>query len=283
MYMYTAYGKGRLLSPFCAMKMKDTDLVLENWKSAPELRATFLDTGTIFAEFRNNSQNTIGIHEVSCQFTSEDWLKPSKFTNNKLVYLKPKNARVVQIDVKFDLKLKRGTNTYLISVKFKSDKSSKMKEQIFKRHGMNLIIDTKRDSNDEFFESHKDPQDTPLAKKLKFYLAKSGFKGFVAEEDARPGTELWGDKILPSIDQCKALIVIWTENSQINSKAIEREINYAKKKNKPIIPIIEGNLIVPKFISSKKEYSRFPKITDERLIEIVVNINRTYEMGGYEE
>ena len=265
------------------MKMKNNDLTLESCKSTPVLHATFLDEGVIFAEFRNNSQNTIEIHEVSCQFTSEDWLKPSKFTNNKLVYLKPKNAWVVQIDVKFGLELKMGTNTYSISVKFKYDRSSEMKEQIFKPHEMYLIIHTKRDSNDEFFESHKDPQDTPIAKKLKFYLAKSGFKGFVAEEDARPGTELWGDKILPSIDQCKALIVIWTENSQINSQSIKREINYAKKRNKPIIPIIEGNLTVPKFISTKKEYSRFPKITDEKLIEIVVNINRTYELGGYEE
>ncbi len=265
------------------MKTKNNDLVLESWKSSPKLLAAFLDTGTIFAEFRNNSQNTIKIHEISCQFTSEDGLKPSKFTNDKLIYLEPKNARVVTIDVKFGLELKKGTNIYLIFVKFKFDRSSKMKEQTFERHDQNLIITTKRDSDDEFFISHKDPQDTSIAKKLKFYLEKSGFKGFVAEEDTRPGIELWGAKILPSINQCKALIVIWTINSQKDSKAIKREIQYAKKKGKIIILIIEGNLTVPKFISSKKEYSRFPKITDESLIEIVVNINRRYESGDYEE
>ena len=265
------------------MKMKNNDLTLESCISTPVLHATFLDEGVIFAGFRNNSQNIIEIHEVSCQFTSEDGLESTKFTNNESVYLKPKNARTMQINVQFGLELKMGTNAYFISIKFKSDSSSIMEEQTFKHHGMNLIIHTKRDCDDEFFESHKDPQDTPIAQKLKFYLAKSGFRGFVAEEDTRPGIKLWDAKILPSIDQCKALIVIWTENSQTDPKTIEREIKHAKKKNKPIILIIEGDLKVPKIISSEEEYFQFQKITDKILIKIVTDIDKTYELGGYEK
>ena len=276
-------GEGRLLSSFCTMKINSNDLTLESYKSAPELNAAFLDKGVLFTEFRNNSQNIINLHEVSCQFTSEDGLMPAKFTNSELTYIKPKTTRTIQISVRFGLELKRGTNAYSICVKFKSDKLSRMKKQSFRQHGMNLIIHTKRDCNDEFFESHKDPQDTAIANRLKFYLAKSGFKGFVAEAERRPGINFWEDKVLPSIDQCKALIVIWTENSQNDPKVIKREINYAKKKNKPIILIIEGDLSIPKIISSKKEYFRFKKITDEVLIDVVTAINETYELGGYEK
>ena len=265
------------------MKINSNDLTLESYKSAPELNAAFLDKGVIFTEFRNNSQNIINLHEVSCQFTSEDGLMPAKFTNSELTYIKPKTTRTIQISVRFGLELKGGTNAYSICVKFKSDKLSRMKKQPFRQHGMNLIIHTKRDCNDEFFESHSDPQDTAIANRLKFYLAKSGFKGFVAEAERRPGIRFWEDKILPSIDQCKALIVIWTENSQSDPRIIKREISYAKKKNKPIILIIEGDLSIPKIISSKKEYFRFKKITDKVLIDIVTAINETYELGGYEK
>ena len=262
--------------------MKSNDLVLESCKSTPGLQVAFLDNGTIFAEFRNNSPNIIEIHEVSCQFTSEAWLKPTKFTNNEPIQLKPKNARTILIPVTFNLELKGGTNTYSISIKFKSSKSPIIQEQIFNQHGMYLIIHAKRDCHDEFFESHKAPQDTTIAKKLKFYLAKSGFKGFVAEAEIRPGIKLWDDKLLPSIDQCKALIVIWTKNSQKEPEVIEKEIKYAKEKNKPIVPIIVGNLQIPKIISPEDEYFRVKKITDKKLIDIVTDINKTYELGGYE-
>ena len=193
------------------MKIKNNDLTLESYKSAPRLHVTFLDEGVIFTEFRNNSQNTIELREVSCQFTSEEGLKPTKFTNNELAHVEPKTTHSIQIPVRFGLGLQGNTNSYFISIKFKSGKSSRMKKQTFKQHGMNLIIHTKRDCHDEFFESHKDPQDTTIASRLKFYLAKSGFKGFVAEEEARPGIRLWESKMMPSIDQCKALIVIWTK------------------------------------------------------------------------
>lgn len=265
------------------MKMKNHGLTLESYKSFPESHAAFLDEGIIFTEFRNNSQSIIEIHEVSCQFTSEDGLEPTKFTNDERVHLEPKNARTIQIPVNFGLELKMGTNAYTISVKFKPDGSSRMKNLPFNQHGMNLIIHPRRDLHDEFFESHKIPQDTPIAKKLKCYLEKSGFKGFVAEEDVRPGINLWDDKIYPSIDQCKALIVIWTKNSQRNQASIEREVKYAKEKNKPIIPIIERNLKVPKIISSEEEYFQVQKITDEDLIKIVTTINKRYESGDYEE
>ena len=265
------------------MKIKNHGLALESHTSVPELHAVFLDEGIIFTEFRNNSQNIIEIHEVSCQFTSEDGLKPTKFINDEHVYLKPKKTRIIQIPVNFGLELKMGTNAYTISVKFKPDGSSRMKNLPFSQHRMNLIIHPRRDFHDEFFESHKIPQDTPIAKKLKYYLEKSGFKGFIAEEDVRLGINLWDEKIYPSIDQCKALIVIWTKNSQKNKKSIEREIKYAKEKNKPIIPIIEGNLTVPKIISSEKEYFKVQKITDKDLIKIVTAINKRYESGDYEE
>ena len=262
--------------------MKNNDLTLESCKSVPSLHVTFLDTGVIFTEFRNNSEKIIEIHEASCQFTSEDGLRPTKFTNCKPAYLEPKNSHSIRIDVKFGLELKMGTNAYAISVKFKAG-LSRMKKQNFIQHEMNLIIHPKRALHDEFIESHKNPEDATITKKLKLYLEKCGFKGFVAEEELLPGIKLWEDKIYPAIDQCKALIVIWTKSSQTDPESIEREIIYAKKKNKPIIPIIEGELTLPEIISSEKEYFQYEKITDESLIEIVTAINRTYELGKYED
>lgn len=261
----------------------ENDLILENWKSIPRLDVTFLDDGLIFTEFRNNSKKIIEVIKVSCQFQTEEWLKPIKFVSKDNFQIKPRNLKLIQIPVKFTLALKHGTNCYSISVRYKSSKFSQSKETTFKFHGMSLIIHSKRDPKQEFFESHKDPQDKTVATKLKVYLKKIGFRGFVAEEDLLPGLDLWNDKILPEIDRCKGLIVIWTKNSQQDSKRIEKEIRYAKKKRKPIISIVEGGLKIPKIISMEKNYLQTKgPITDDDLIELVANIDKTYESGGYE-
>lgn len=264
------------------MKIKN-ELILENWKSVPQLDVTFLGDAIIFTEFRNNSKETIEVIKVSCQFQTEEWLKPIKFVNKDRLQIKPKNLELVQIPIKFTLALKHGTNSYFISVRYKSSKYAKSKEITFKFHGMNLIIHSKRNPTQEFFESHKDPQDKTLAMRLKGYLEKIGFNGFVAEANLLPGLDLWKKKIFPEIDQCKGLIVIWTKNSQQSSKRIEKEIRYAKKKGKPIIPIVEGNLKIPKIISTEKNYLQTAgPITDHDLIELVSKIANTYESGGYE-
>ena len=60
-----------------------------------------------------------------------------------------------------------------------------------------IIINPKHSPEKHFFLSHKDPENTFIASRLDHYLKKIGFIGYVAENDPKPGLDIWTEKIFP--------------------------------------------------------------------------------------
>jgi hypothetical protein len=146
-----------------------------------------------------------------------------------------------------------------------------------------MIIDPVRPVERFFFVSHKDPQDSRLAVKLNHYLMKIGFKGYLAEEEKRPGLDIWQDKIIPAIGGCIALIVLWTSNAAIDSANMLREIEYAQKIGKKLIPLLEEGVSLPKVLPKEREFVRIPhNMSETDFIDVVSSIEHTYRTGGYE-
>lgn len=255
-------------------------LSLVNCWSNPSLHITYLDEGSIYAEFRNNSDDTIEIDKIICQFQTEEGLKPYQCFATQRISIKPRNISKIQIPFVADLSLTADTNSYSLVVECRYAGNSDM---ITLNPPTYLIIQPVRPPEKHFFVSHKDPEDTQLASKLNNYLMKIGFKGYLAEKERRPGLDIWQEKIMPAIDECVALIVLWTSNASVNPKNILREFDYAKDcAKKPILLVEQGVDLPDSFPQDFIEYVRTPgKVTEVDLIDLVRSIEHVYTTGGY--
>jgi len=261
--------------------MKPLKLKLENCWSIPKENIAFLDEGLIFVELKNNSTSTIKIKKIRIRFQAEEGFLPFEISEKTPIELKPKNIVKVEFPFIAELQLKHYTNTYSILVNFEQ-KNIKNSITFTNTPSNYIVIHSIRPIKKKIFISHKDPDDTLLGEKLNLLLAKIGFKGYLAENDRRPGLNIWKDKIYPTINESTAVIVLWTPNAFKNPGRILREVKYAKKKQKTIILLTEKGIKIPRTFPRKKEYVRIKgKIMDRDLIELVIDIEKTYKIGGY--
>lgn len=246
-------------------------LSLVNCWSNPSLHITYLDEGSIYAEFKNNSDDTIEVDRVICQFQTEEGLKPYQCFVNPRISIKPRNISKIQIPFAADLSLTAGTNSYSLVVEYRYAGYSDM--ITLNPPSKYLIIQPVRPPEKHFFVSHKDPEDTQLASKLDHYLMKIGFKGYLAEKERRPGLDIWQEKIMPAIDECVALIVLWTSNAKVKPTNILKEFDYAKDCAKKPILLVEQGVDLPDPFPQDIEFVRTPgKITEVDLIDLVKSI-----------
>lgn len=260
---------------------KNHDLSLEDCWSFPEMYISYLQKGVIHAEFKNNSDKVIEIKKISCQFKSNG-LEPYSPSINTIVSIQPNNLERIQIPFVVGLSLPMTTITYSITASYKKVGASKAITITYEAPTRSIIVKPIRITSKYFFISHKDPDDLDLATKLDFYLRKIGLEGYIAENDRRPGLDYWDDKIFPAIDYCLAIIVIWTSNASKDCKNILREVKYAKKNGKTIIPLIERDVTIPKLFENSKEYAWISaNSTDVDLIQFVTDIEKNYEKNRY--
>lgn len=73
------------------------------------------------------------------------------------------------------------------------------------------------------------------ANTLKSHLESSGFKVWMDSEYIRAG-RLWRSQIIDALEQCVVHVILLTKNS-INSDNVRRELDIARQKKKPILPI----------------------------------------------
>jgi hypothetical protein len=241
-----------------------------------------LEEGYIHVELKNNSDRTVEITNVLCRFQTEKGLKPYEPHTSPMLSIKPRNLSPrIQSPFVAELSLTEATNSYTVVVTYRNLEASDLFTATFPLRY--ILIDPVRPVERFFFVSHKDPQDSKLAAKLNDYLMKIGFKGYLAEEEKRPGLEIWQDKIIPAIGGCVALIVLWTSNAAIDSGNMLREIEYAQNIGKKLIPLLEENVSLPEILPKEKEFVRIPRNMGEAdLVDVVGFIEQTYRTGGYE-
>lgn len=78
-------------------------------------------------------------------------------------------------------------------------------------------------------------KDRDKAKELKAFLEKLAYKVWMDSEYIRAG-RLWRSQIIDGIEQCRAHVILLTRNS-ILSDNVRRELDIARAKKKPILPI----------------------------------------------
>lgn len=263
---------------------EQTELSLDGFWIRPHSYVTYLDELVVITKFKNNSDHIIEIDTVTCSFEPEDSLSACSSSVSLMISLMPNHiSSLVKIPFVVDLKLKEYTNNPTLEVTYSVNKSSTKTLKFNTPHTRCIIINPMHPPEKHFFLSHKDPKDTLISTRLNHHLMKIGFTGYVAEDDPRPGLDIWDEKIFPSIDTCVGIIVLWTSYAAADPQTIIREVEYANKKGKRVILLAEKDIDIPYLFQGTKEYlTTESKITDIELVKLVEIIEKTYDLGGFE-
>jgi len=263
------------------MKKNKDDLNVKFW-SYPEEMIHYLDKGIFNLEITNNCSSQIEIKKITVKLNTEEGFGAYKihFKGPKIT-IKPRQiSSRIEIPFSADLSLTEHTNASGLEITYqKKDKQVKTEYPTYHY----LLLKPIRPVKEHFFISHKDPEDTDIAKKFDRYLQKIGFKGFIAEIEKRPGTDIWKNKIFPGIDTCIALIVLWTENAKKLPQNILKEMKHAKKQKKKIILISQKGINLPKSFPKYTEFIEIEKFSENVFSSTVQFIEETYKNGLYSE
>jgi hypothetical protein len=129
----------------------------------------------------------------------------------------------------------------------------------------------------DVFISYSD-KDRSEVERICTYLENYGIKCFIAFRDI-PITAVWAGEITEAVEQCKLMLIIYSENSN-NSKQVDREIELCSEADKPMLIFRLTNLDYNKtkkyylkninhlnaFPDPKKKYSELLKT-----IQIIIN------------
>jgi len=251
----------------------------------PHSNITYLEKAEFRVEIKNDSKHTLEIIKISCRFEAENDLPPHIFSREPMISIKPGNiSSLIKIPFTVDLSLREATNYSLLEITYRYAKSVDLITATFGYPDTRyLIIKSVHSPEKHFFISHKDPVQTQLGTKLDYHLIKIGFRGYLAENDKSPGLDIWNDKIIPNIDGCVALVVLWTAEATKDSKRILREVKRAKRQKKKIIVLAEKDVKIHKIFKGTKEYYRVAegKVKEIDLIELVEHIEKLYRSGAF--
>lgn len=258
------------------------DIVIETIWSNPKQDVHFLDWCSVSLQLRNTSETTVRIEEVECLFDTEDGNTFSPHST-KPQELKPKQRSPEPISIEFEasLSLIAGTNSYKIRVHYRHNHNSR----ILEHDPFKYFILYPRGVNDKFFFiSHRDPEDSDLARRLIGYLRKLGYDGYIAEDDPNPGIELWDEKIPPKVKSCFAIIVLWTSSALKEPANLIREIDLGQSLGKRIVILKEDGIALPDSFSKTREHFTVTNpIPTSSLIGLVKSLERMDANGCFFE
>ncbi len=184
------------------------------------------------------------------------------------------------MNLKIDLELIPYTNIPFTEVSYTIDNSERVKKFECPRGFANINNIPSHDKY--FFISHKIPTDTRLARRLDYYLRKIGFWGYVAEAIPQPGQSVWEEKLFPKIEECTGVIVLWTREAKGSPESIDREVRRARKYDKRVMSLIEGESIPDVVANQPEEYIMTSgPITESSLVKLVHRIRMMYEDGTF--
>jgi hypothetical protein len=187
-------------------------------------------------------------------------------------------SSVIGIDFEADLALKSMTNTYGIKVSY-FDHDNRV---IVPDTHPYIVFNPLGQNNPHLFISHKDPEDTMPCRRLRDFLKKVGFEGYLSEDDHRPGVDLWTGKIPSAIEGSRGVVILWTEHAARNPNNIYREIDLAKGLSKPLILASESGLDIPDRLSKAVEYHHLEHpVAIADLKKLAAGIYNAYRNGDY--
>ena len=274
-------GRGNPVSQGDDQHVRDLDL--EYCWTSPCTEIAYLGKNlAVGVVLKNNLDLTITVGMIRCSFQVEDGLSKHENSVPTHISIEPGGrSSSVMIPVTADLRLRRDMNYATVRVTYTVGGTAQEAEFGNPDTDYVMLRPTHPPKN-HFFVSHKDPQNTPTARELARHLQKIGFGGYVAEDDPRPGQDIWRDKIMPSIKACKAMIVLWTAEARNDPARIFQEIENARKLNKKIVLVAENAAGIPPMLDANKEYLQAEeKITQNDLVRLVTNIYSTYKQGGF--
>jgi len=257
--------------------MSHDELIVEKVWTHPDPSTArsicFLERFDIYIQIRNNTSRPLQVEKIECLFELDDEMDKYLPSTMPFLTLGPKQRnRMIRIVCEADLSLKAHTNFFRVRIHYTSD-SKKIIE--YDPHKF-LVFVPLGEEDKQFFISHKDKEDTDISRLLAKLLRKLGYKGYLAEDDKRPGMNLWKEKI-PSEIKCSAgFIILWTKNATKNPKNIYRELEIAKKMNKHLILAREDGVDIPKDFPKEIEYFNLESpILAHQLKELVYSIEET--------
>jgi len=195
-------------------------------------------TGTVTFELKNTSDTDLYVYRVGIQ---PEWLKEKWFAINSRVLLHPLEKK--QFGIKFDIPQlpfdeygirfgMEGQYLYPSIRGIKGEQYIQWSEPVF----INIKMPQ---TGYKVFISHS-VKDIFLIRQLAKHLDNYGVDVIIAEDIRTPGVKL-DDKFYGLIRESHLVLGILTKNG-VNSEWVKKEINYAYKLNKPIIPLVEEGI-----------------------------------------
>lgn len=170
---------------------KQEELSLEGFWIRPHSYVTYLDELFVVVEFKNNSDQIIEIETITCSFETEKSLLAYSSSTSPMISIQSGHrSSLVKIPFIVDLKLKEYTNNPTLDVVYRTAKSLTKTVKFGNPHTRCIIINPMHPPEKHFFLSHKDPKGTSIAIELDRHLMKIGFRGYVSENDPRPGLDI---------------------------------------------------------------------------------------------
>ena len=245
---------------------------------------SYLSESALRIKIRNESNCQLLIQAVSCQFDQEQGTSRNPFRVHPSTTLAAgQTSNILSVPFTASLTFKPESNFCDITARVRSRRGSNwdrpesvpLGKLIWKK-----FVPCKREPK-TFFLGHKDPEDKRHVERLNYYLTKAGFRGYMAEEDPRPGDFLWEEKIEARIQESAALLVLWTRSAASNPSNVKREIELAMSIGKRIIPIVEKGISPPDYFPREtvEHVELDPAKHDPSLVKVVQFLDLE-ERGG---
>jgi TIR domain len=120
-------------------------------------------------------------------------------------------------------------------------------------------------------------RDKPVADAVCAVLEAEGVRCWVAPRDILPGAD-WGESIIDSINEARAMVLIFSSNANTAQSQIKREVERAVNKGIPVIPFRIENVMPTKaleyFLSTPHWLDAFTPPLDEHVRQLAVSIMR---------
>ncbi len=195
-------------------------------------------SGIVTFELRNTADTDLYVYRVGIQ---PEWLKEKWYSITLRVLLHPneKKQSVIGFDIPQlpldEYGIRFGTEGQYLYPSIRG-----IKGEQYIQWSEPVFIDIKMPRmRYKIFISHS-TQDMFLIRQLAKHLDNYGIDVVIAEDIRSPGIKL-EEKIYSLIRECDFVLGILTSNG-VNSEWVRKEINYAHKINKPIIPLVEEGI-----------------------------------------
>lgn len=252
-------------------------IVIEEVGIIPDTRVFFLMNCTIYVRMRNRTSQAILIEKVECQLEVDEGFEGFSPSVTPFIRLEPGYLSLsVPIEFIADISLKN-SNYFKLAVTYNNSE----RRTLIHNPRKYITFYPQGSGEKQFFISYKDPEDSEIARGLDRLLKKLGFKGYISEDDHRPGLKLWEQKIPMAISSSIGIVILWTANAAQQPENIIREIEIAKKADKRLFMAPEQDVEVPPVFPTEIEYYRFAKpISQTELRNFALSIDATYKTTG---